>query len=409
MTQKTIKLNGRSYKFPKHPLVVICVDGCQQEYIHAAISAGVAPFLQGLMQGKGSFLLGDCVVPSFTNPNNMSIITGVPPKKHGICGNFFFDKESQSEVMMNDPKYLLAPTIMAKASAMGLKCAVVTAKDKLRTMLGHEMKGICFSSEKADKATKEANGIDNLLEFVGLPLPSVYSADLSQFVFAAGVKILQKHRPDLMYLSTTDYIQHKEAPGTKIANEFYAMMDKYVSQLHELGARIVITADHGMQAKHDTKTHQPNVLYAQDYLDTKFGAGKFRVILPITDPYVVHHGALGSYASIYINEGGNKRAAMDYLGQNNYITHCYTKAQAADKFELHKDRIGDIIVVSRTDCVIGTKQTNHDLSKLDAPLRSHGGISEQQIPIITNWPLKHPEKERRWRNFDAFHIGLNMV
>ncbi len=403
---KSIKVNGREYNFPKNPLVVVCVDGSQQEYIHAAIDAGVAPYLKSLMQGKGTYFVGECVVPSFTNPNNLSIVTGVPPKIHGICGNFFYDKELGAEVMMNDPKYLKAPTILAKFADEGLKLAVITAKDKLRKLLGHKMKGICFSSEKADVASVAENGIDNLLTLVGKPLPSVYSADLSEFVFEAGVKIFAKHRPDIMYLSTTDYIQHKAAPGTKQANDFYQMMDGHLAELDKMGANLVITADHGMHAKHNGEG-KPNILYLQDLLDDKFGKGATRVILPITDPYVVHHGALGSYGTIYLESKISAKKIKDYIGQHAFVSHVYSKTQAVQKFELDGDRIGDIIVVSRQDAVIGTSVARHDLKALEVPLRSHGGLSEQQVPILTNRVIKSPDKSHRWRNFDAFHLGLN--
>ena len=184
------------------------------------------------MLKQGSSLIGDCVVPSFTNPNNVSIVTGVPPSVHGICGNFFYDVAADKEVMMNDPEYLRAPTLLSAFSDAGALVAAVTAKDKLRTMLGHGLRGICFSAEKADKATAAECGIDRVLELVGKPVPSVYSADLSEFVFAAGVRLLETRKPDLMYLSTTDYVQHKCAPGTPEANAFYAMMDGYLSLIH---------------------------------------------------------------------------------------------------------------------------------------------------------------------------------
>ena len=105
-----------------------------------------------------------------------------------------------------------------------------------------------------------------MLELVGKPVPSVYSADLSEFVFAAGVKLLQTRRPDLMYLSTTDYVQHKCAPGTPEANAFYAMMDGYLAQLDALGAVIALTADHGMSPKTDA-AGRPRVVYLQQVLD----------------------------------------------------------------------------------------------------------------------------------------------
>src|SRR5471032_765832 len=144
-----INVNSRSYRLPSAPTIVVCVDGCEQEYINQAIQAGKAPFLAEL-PGFGSVLTGDCVVPSFTNPNNLSIVTGTPPSVHGICGNYFWDAEAGAEVMMNDAKYLRTGTILAAFAAAGAKVAVVTAKDKLRSLLGHKLSGICFSSEKAN-------------------------------------------------------------------------------------------------------------------------------------------------------------------------------------------------------------------------------------------------------------------
>src|SRR5204863_6278295 len=240
-----------------------------------------------------------CVIPSFTNPNNLSIVTGVPPSVHGIAGNFFYDRDADAEVMMNDPRYLRCGTILAAFTHGGAKVAVVTAKDKLRKLLGHRMEGICFSAEKANEASEAENGIAGVLGLVGLPLPSVYSAELSEFVFAAGVKLMATRRPDIMYLSTTDYIQHKHAPGTTQANSFYRMMDRYLGELEHLGCAIALTADHGMNSKTRLDA-SPNVIYLQDVLDGWLGAAGARVILPITDPYVVHHGALGSYATVYL-------------------------------------------------------------------------------------------------------------
>ena len=403
-----ITVNGRSYRWMDRPLVVVCVDGCQYEYITAAVAAGVAPFLGRLLAGSGECFMADCVMPSFTNPNNLSIVTGVPPSVHGICGNYFFDPERGEEVMMNDPRLLRAGTILAAFSAAGAKVAVITAKDKLRKLLGHQMKGICFSSEKADQATLAENGIENVLDLVGMPVPSVYSAALSEFVFVAGVKLLERERPDLMYLSTTDYIQHKAAPGTPIANDFYAMMDRNLARLDELGATIVLTADHGMNAKHGSDG-QPNVIYLQDELDAWLGESKARVILPITDPYVVHHGALGSFALVYLPASVAPNTVADRIAALPGMELVLTRAAAAAKFELPADRIGDLVVVSRLDTVVGTSRGRHDLSGLDVPLRSHGGMSEQKVPLLVNRGVARQPDARRWRNFDAFDLGLNLA
>ena len=400
----TIEVNGRRYRRGVEPLVVVCVDGCEYDYLTEAAKAGAAPYLARLL-ASGSAFKGDCVVPSFTNPNNLSIVTGVPPAVHGICGNYFYDREADAEVMMNDPKYLRAGTVLAALSETGAKVAVVTAKDKLRKLLGHKLKGgICFSSEKAAEATQAENGIENVVGLVGMPVPSVYSAELSEFVFAAGVKLLETRRPDLMYLSTTDYIQHKFAPGTEGANRFYAMMDRYLAKMDALGAAIALTADHGMNAKQKADG-TPNVIYLQDAIDGWIGTERARVILPITDPYVVHHGALGSFATIYV-DGADRDKVTERLQRLEGIEVVLGNAEAAKRFELPPDRLGDLVVVSTKHVVLGTSQARHDLSGLDAPLRSHGGISEQTVPLIFNRKVVDMPS-RRLRNFDVLDIALN--
>ena len=402
---EAVRANGRSYAKPRSPVVVVCVDGCEPDYITQAIQAGVAPYLERML-AQGSSLIGDCVVPSFTNPNNVSIVTGVPPSVHGICGNYFYDVAADREVMMNDPQYLRAPTLLSAFAEAGALVAAVTAKDKLRTLLGHDLKGICFSAEKADKATVAECGIDKVLELVGKPVPSVYSADLSEFVFAAGVRLMETRRPDLMYLSTTDYVQHKCAPGTSEANAFYAMMDGYLQQLDAKGAVIGLTADHGMSPKTDAAGN-PRVVYLQQELDAALGEGKTRVILPITDPYVVHHGALGSFATVYVNAGASGPAVQAALQALPGVELVLTRDQAVERFELAGDRIGDLVVVSDHLTVLGTSAARHDLSGLTVPLRSHGGISEQKVPLLFNRPLRDVDPNRRLRNFDIFDLALN--
>jgi len=404
MERSPIIVNGREYRWPQRPVVVVCVDGCEPDYISQAIEAGAAPFLGGL-NGRGTCLTADCVVPSFTNPNNLSIVTGTPPSVHGICGNYFWDAEAGAEVMMNDAKYLRAGTILAAFAAAGAKAAVVTAKDKLRSLLGHKLAGICFSSEKAQEATLAVNGIDDVVSLVGMPVPSVYSAALSEFVFAAGIKLMARERPDIMYLSTTDYVQHKCAPGTPHANDFYAMMDRYLGELDAAGAAIVLTADHGMNAKTDA-FGRPNIVYLQDVLDGWFGKDVARVILPITDPYVVHHGALGSFATVYLPEDRIADAAKRIAALAG-VELVLSRENACARFELPPDRVGDLVIVSERLTVLGSSVARHDLSGLDVPLRSHGGVSEQRVPLIANRPALSLQPGRRWRNFDAFDLALN--
>ena len=405
-----ISVNGRSYRLPKQPVVVVCVDGSEPGYIERAVEAGQAPWFAKVLK-EGTNLIGECVVPSFTNPNTLSIVTGRPPAVHGICGNYFLDPDTGKEVMMNDPKFLRVETLFPAFQRAGCRIAVVTAKDKLRGLLGKGLelgagKACSFSSEKSDKATLADNGIDHVNELVGMGVPDVYSAGLSEFVFAAGVKLMERDRPEIMYLSTTDYIQHKHAPGTPVANAFYAMMDGYLAKLDAMGCTIVVTADHGMNAKFGSDG-QPDVIYLQDVFDGWVGKDKARVILPITDPYVVHHGALGSFAVVYCDNPQEWAAKLKAMPG---IEAALTKEEAAARFELPADRLGDLIVVSTRHKVLGTSASRHDLSGLTEPLRSHGGVSEQRVPLLCNRKLANADTgAHRWRNFDAFDLALNLV
>jgi phosphonoacetate hydrolase len=399
-----VQANGREYAAPKQCAVVICLDGCEPEYLDVAIAEGLMPNLARI-RTEGTDKIAHSVIPSFTNPNNMSIATGRPPAVHGICGNFLFDPDTGEEVMMNDVRFLRAPTIFAQYYAAGARVAVITAKDKLRALLGAGMdfdedRAICFSSEKADQATKELNGIDNASTWLGRDVPEVYSAELSEFVFATGCKLLKEWAPDVMYLSTTDYVQHKYAPHDKGAKDFNAMVDGYLGELDAMGATVVLTADHGMKPKHDDKG-EPRVVYIQDLLDDWLGEGAARAILPITDPYVVHHGALGSFATVYLPEDADHAGVIGKFAATKGIMLAIDKAEAVKRFDLPADRIGDVVLISDENITIGTSADRHDLAALKEPLRSHGGLTEQAVPFIINRKIDLPSAPEL-RNFDAF-------
>lgn len=399
-----VTVNGRAYPWPRVPAVVICLDGCEPAYLEVAMARGLMPTLAA-MRARGTFRTAHSVIPSFTNPNNLSIATGRPPAVHGICGNYLYEPETGQEVMMNDVRFLRAPTIFSAFHAAGARVAVLTAKDKLRALLGaglsfEDGRAVCLSSERADQTTASANGIADASRWLGRPVPPVYSAELSEFVLAAGVKLLAEWRPDLMYLSTTDYIQHKHAPGDPVADAFCAMVDGYLAELDAMGAAVVLTADHGMKPKHHPDG-TPAVLYAQDLLDGWLGAGAARVILPITDPYVVHHGALGSFATAYLPEGADRAAILARLLAEPGIEVAIGREEAAARFELPPDRIGDIVLTSTGGMTIGTSAHRHDLAALTEPLRSHGGLTEQAVPFILNRRLDLPDAPAL-RNFDAF-------
>jgi phosphonoacetate hydrolase len=409
MSPITVSANGRNYAWPRVPAIAICLDGCEPAYLDEAIAAGLMPALEKI-KAKGTVRTAHSVIPSFTNPNNLSIATGRPPAVHGICGNYLYNPQTGEEVMMNDPKFLRAPTVFQAFYDAGARVAVVTAKDKLRALLGKGLqfedgRAMCFSAEKSDTTTVEAHGIDNASKHFGLPVPEVYSAELSEFVFAAGVQLLREWRPDVMYLTTTDYVQHKYAPGVKQANDFYEMFDRYLAELDALGAAIVVTADHGMKPKH-LADGSPAVVYVQDLMDDWLGKDQARVILPITDPYVVHHGALGSFATAYLPKGADRAAIMAKLGEIDGITLVVEREEACRRFELPEDRIGDIVMISGENMTIGTSEHRHNLAALNEPLRSHGGLTEQVVPFITNRALPDQPNAPALRNFDAFYYAV---
>ncbi len=407
----TVEANRRSYRIPTTPTVAVCIDGSEPGYIEAAIAAGLAPNLDRIMR-TGTSTTAKSVIPSFTNPNNISIITGRPPSVHGIAGNYFLDPASGQEVMMNDAKFMRAGTIMQALQDAGARIAIITAKDKLRTLLGNGLDcsaghAVGFSAEKADKVSVAENGIADVLGLVGMKLPEVYSAELSELVFAAGVRLLETMRPDAMYLSTTDYVQHRAAPGSAVANSFYAMLDRYVGQLDAAGAVVALTADHGMNDKY-LPDGTPDVIYLQDRFDAWTTKGACRVILPITDPYVAHHGALGSFATAYLPPGADAIGLLDRLRALDGVALAIGRDEACRRFELPPDRIGDLVILSTRHKVLGTSRDRHDLSGLTEPLRSHGGLTEQTVPMIVNRKVAfRPNHELR--NFDVFDVALNLV
>ena len=402
-------VNQRSYHPPSRPIAAICLDGSADEYLDCAIARGLMPNLAA-MSVHGWRGMARAAMPTFTNVNNTSIVTGVPPSVHGIAGNFFFDTTRGEEVMMNSSAFLRAETIFPHAQRSGRRVAVVTAKEKLRDIFASGLiaaGGIAFSSEKAAQATLATHGIDGVEALAG-PTPAIYSGDASLYVLKAGVALLNSQRADFLYLSTTDYMQHKHAPDEPEALAFYGAIDAEIGHLLQLGALVGITADHGMNAKQQPDG-TPHVIYLESELTAEFGEG-FRVILPITDPYVAHHGALGSFAQIHLDTDLDVRAVRDWLLQRPGITECHERATAARLMELPEDRMGDLVVASGRSVVLGRTPAYHDLGALAGALRSHGGRYEEMVPLIISEPLRGTYAATAagdLRNFDIFDLLCN--
>lgn len=407
-----ITVNGRSYRKPSVPTVVVCYDGCDPRYISHGVAAGVFPNISRIM-AEGFFAIADAAMPTFTNPNNMSIVTGAPPKVHGISGNYYLDRATGREVMITDASLVSSETILAALAEAGVRVAVISAKDKLRKMLGNGLKGICFSSERAREATLQENGVEDVERLVGRSTPDMYSPDLSLFVLDAGIRLLELRRADVLYLSLSDLVQHSAGPGEEAADKFNREVDKRVGRMLDLGAVVAIVADHGMNDK-CTPDGEPQVVYLEEALNGRFGPGSVRVICPITDPFVKHHGALGSFVRVYATGSVEAQVLMDAAARIPGVALVLDGESAAARYEMPPEREGDFIAVGDTYTAIGSRPHEHDLSGLAGHrLRSHGGLTEQPVPFMLSRPLNTTylaiAKDRRLRNFDIFDFALNGI
>ncbi len=407
-----VDLNGRRYRRPRRPTVILCIDGFDPAYLTHGMADGILPTIAAF-QTDGFMGIADAVVPTFTNPNNTSIVTGAPPSVHGMSGNYYLDRETGREVMVTDAHLLRSETILGRFSRAGVRTAAVAAKDKLRQMLAYNLQGISFSSQCADRCTIEENGIADVEALVGRKKPAMYDPDLSLFVLDAGLRLVEGEAAELLYLSLSDTIQHTYAPGEPESDAFHRAIDQRVAKFIELGALVGITGDHGMNDK-ARSDGTPNVVFLQDELNARFGEHAVRVICPITDPFVKHHGALGSFVRVYRRNDAALEALMEATRSLSSVELVLDGPSAARRFELPLDREGDFVVIGGRDTVIGATRAEHDLSLLQGHrLRSHGGISEQPVPFILSQPLAEPyrriARSRRLRNFDIFEFALNGV
>lgn len=399
-------INGRHYRFPVRPVVVICFDGCDPEYVAAAIKAGVVPNLARMMS-EGFSDIALAAMPTFTNPNNVAIACGAPPAVTGVAGNYYLDRATGREVMVLDGHQMLVDTIFAHFAEGGADVAVVTAKDKLLGALGRNMGGIALSAESPEGA------VAVLGDRAPAAVIDKYSEALSLYVLDTGIGLLEAGRGTILYLSLSDYVQHKYAPEAPEALTFMAAVDQRLGRLAELGATIGIVADHGM-----TDMSEPDgtarIIYVQDELEARFGAGSVRVICPITDPFVRHHASLGGFVRVYIKDPSlSPEEVQAALAGTAGIAVALPADEACARFELPVEGEGDVVVVGAPGVALGATRGEHDLSALAGQrLRSHGGLSEQEVPFILSRPLNAEYAARAQaglRNYDIFDFAINGV
>jgi phosphonoacetate hydrolase len=413
-SKPSVHVNGTEYRWPLRPVVVVCIDGGDPAYLREFLADGSIPNIARFVN-EGYAAVADGSMPSFTCPNNMSIITGTPTSKHGISGNYYLDTATWKPVVMTGPELLRGDTIITKFAEAGAKVVSITAKDKLRKQLakgldctqGH----ISFSTEFVERCTVAENGIENALQWLGMEKPGMYSMELSLFVLEAGIKLLKERRPDLLYLSLTDWVQHKWSPQEADARRFYMKLDDCVGRLAALDATVALTADHGMSDK-SNEAGEPNVIWLQDILDAKFGKDQTTVICPITDAFVAHHGSLGGFVRVWSRGKVTARQIIDHIAGIDGIEMALDREAACRMFDMPADREGDVAVVSRHDVCIGASAGNHDLSGLKGHrLRTHGGVSEAKVPFIVNKPLNAAYRQKAagmtLKSYQIFDFAIN--
>lgn len=414
MSKPTVTVNGTAYRWPIRPTVVVCIDGGDPRYLQRFLADGSIPHIARFVR-EGFAVVADGSMPSFTCPNNMSMITGTPTSRHGISGNYYLDTTTWQPVVMTGPELLRGDSIVTRFAEAGARVVSITAKDKLRKQLAKGLdcsKGhVSFSTEFAEKCTLAENGIENALQWLGMDKPGMYSMELSLFVLEAGIKLLQERRPDLLFLSLTDWVQHKWAPEEEGARTFYRKLDDCIGRLAALDITIALTADHGMSDK-SRADGEPNVIWLQDILDAKFGADETIVVCPITDAFVAHHGALGGFVRVWSRGRVTARQIIDHIGGVDGIEMALDRETACRMFDMPPDREGDVAVVAREDMCIGASARNHDLSGLKGHrLRTHGGVSEAKVPFMLNRPLNDAYKARvagtTLKSYQIFDFALN--
>jgi phosphonoacetate hydrolase len=398
----TFEANGRRYRVPDRPVLAVCADGWDPEYVDDALGRELMPRLAQALVDGGTYALARAQVPTFTNPNNVAILTGVSAARNGIAGNHYLDADGE-EVQVTDPAFLRATTIHAAAAAAGVPVLCVTAKDKLRRLLATG--GVpAFSGELAHEQSLDDG--TPITEVVGRHNPGIYDWELSPYTIDLAVALAERLQARLVYASLTDFVQHSAAPGEPLADDFYRAVDVSLGRALDAGFAVGLVADHGMRSK-SGEDGSPNVRYLDEALEAA-GVKGARTLCPITDPYVAHHAALGSLAWVHLTDRAALDQARGALAALAGVEGVLDREAAADSFDLPADRIGDLVVLADGGTVLGRSRDLHDLSALHGTLRSHGGLHERTVPLIVCEPLADGVLDgRELHNRDLHDLLLN--
>lgn len=343
--------------------VIITVDGYDPEYIDAC----EAPNLMALAR-QGFYRVGKSMMPSVTNVNNVSIVTGEYPSSHGISSNYRMVRETGEDIYMESGEYILSETLFQRASKMGARTILSTSKDKLRTLM----------SDGADVAISSERAPVWAVEGVGEP-PPIYSLDVNGWTIRAASHAMKLASADIVYISTTDFAMHTYAPDEPESQQHISVLDDAIGELVDAhpDVTLLLTADHGMNPKR-------RMVDLADVLGAK-GIGAEAVPI-IKDRYVVHHNNLGGCMFMYLHSTDASRTdeAAGILRETPGVERVYSRQEAADELRLNYGRIGDLVVTGDIDTVFGPKELEDSWDDTGAghSLRSHASAHEQDVPII---------------------------
>lgn len=367
------------------PVFILCIDGLDIAYLDACHT----PNLDAIKRrgarpgGDALFRMGRGMLPSVTNVNMTSILTGHYPSGHGIVSNYWLDRGQ--EVYMESATYLLAPTLLRRVAQRGGRTALLVAKDKLRSLL----------DDGATFATSSERPTPWAVDGAGQP-PGIYTSEVNLWLFDAALALLRREPIDLCVIITTDYPMHAWPPDDPRAMSYIRGLDCKVGALLEgyPSATLLLSADHGMGAKS----------VGVDLGKLLARKGILAQALPIIkDRYVVHHQNLGGAAYIYLERPEDKEKALETLGECPHVEMALPREEAARRFHLHPQRIGDILVLADQETVFGLLHQEVEAVQV----RSHGSLHETLVPILAcNAPDFTGQENRQIGEWVAQGLGV---
>jgi phosphonoacetate hydrolase len=294
--------------------------------------------------------------------NNVSILTGLPPAGHGINANFALGPDGQG-IYMESPDMIRAPLLLERAARAGQRVAAISSKHKLAAIIGRDAH-VTFSVEQP---------LDWVVGVLGEP-PSIYSYEANLWLLRAARAVLEREHPDVLYVTTTDYLGHMLPPDAAEARATFAESDRLVGALIEGidDVSIAITADHGMNAKRRAVSPEA-VLAAKGIRSVS--------ISTLQDRYVKHHGNMSGSAYVHVDAADRERAA-GILRERPGIERVLTREEAAMEFRLAPELIGDLVLLGDVETAFGA----FDEPETVIEIRSHGSLHERLVPIITWGP-----------------------